>query len=115
MARSGARLTGRNAREIGRLLQSSAMQRATERAATELAGRVSGALPAASARDRRGRTIPGYSGLAVRVETTPNGGARRDRAQSTVIVPPPARDDLAPTDVPLRFGVLARVAREVSR
>lgn len=112
---AGARITGRNAREVQRLLQSPGMQRAVEHAAQTIAGQVSAALPSASATDRRGRRVPGYAGLAVRVEVTPNGGVRRDRAMATVVVPPPPRQDLAPTDVALRFDVLVRVAREVTR
>jgi hypothetical protein len=94
---------------VRRILQSTEMQRAVGRVGEDIAGRVRAALPLRS-------TPQGapYSGLAVRVETTPNGGVRRDRAMASVIVAAPAPDEVRFPDRRLRFGVVARVAGEVS-
>jgi hypothetical protein len=95
---------------VARLLQSTEMQRAVGRVAQDIAGRVSSALVAAP----RAPRSP-YQGLPVRVEITPNGGIRGDRAMATVIVAPPAGDEVRFSDRRLRFGVVAQVAGEVSR
>lgn len=100
-----------NQGEVRRLLQSTELQRAVGRVAEDIAGRVRAALPTATV----SQGDAPYTGLTVRVDVTPNGGARRDRAQATVIVEPPPADQVRWPDRKLRFDLVARVAGQVSR
>lgn len=93
-------------RGIAQLLTSPEMQRAVDRVGQDVAGRVRDALTA---------TRRGYSGLGVSVQTGANGGVRGDRARAQVLVEPPRPEDVVYPDVVKRFGVVKRVAGEVSR
>jgi hypothetical protein len=113
MARPFSRIRP-NTAQVRRILQSTEMQRTVGQVAGQVAGLVSAQLPLAQTSGARGRQVRGYSGLAVRVETTPTGGVRRDRAAATVIVPPPAVLDLRSPDRLMRFGVLQQIARRIT-
>lgn len=84
------------------LLTSPEMQQAVRRAGEQIAGRV------------RSAGSPTYGSLNPQVTVVANGGAKGDRAQAFVTVPPPAAGEVRYPDVDGRFGVLVQVAREVS-
>ena len=92
-----------NNSQVRALLNSPEMRAATQRAGEDIAARV------------RSAGSPTYGSLQVTVTTQPNGGVKGDRAQTDVVVAPPAPGEVRFPDVAGRFGVLVQVAREVTR